>query len=228
MISISINDQINDINTIIFALSSVPADDSVVSELISELECVKSCMRELEVVSLVYQNYFEKNNTPSDMQNHLTLGIAESCLSALKEKTSNILQLIEPLNYPLPEIFLSKIDVKGNDTSIDPALEFELKLFNFLSALKLNPMDSQSLTELQSKEGLKELKLSVPENLIGFITYGTIIDEWKYKDLRLNKTLDGLLKEWELKDILKALQIKVKNEFLTLKNGILIVSKLKS
>ena len=89
-------------------------------------------------------------------------------------------------------------------------------------------MDSQSLTELQSKEGLKELNLSVPENFIGFITYGTIIDEWKYKDLRLNKTLDGLLKEWELKDILKALQIKVKNEFLTLKNGILIVSKLKS
>lgn len=182
-------------------------------------------MQELKVVSLVYQNYFEKNNTPSDMQNHLTLGIAENCLSILKEKASTILQLIEPLNYPLPEIFLSKIDVKDNETSMDQSLEFELKLFNFLSSLQNHPMDPQKLTELQSIEGLNELNLTVPENFLGFITYGTIVDEWRYKDLRLNKTLDSLLKEWDSKDILKTLNMKVKNEFLTLKNGILIVSK---
>ena len=60
---------------------------------------------------------------------------------------------------------------------------------------------------------------------MGFLTYGTIVDDWKYKDLRLNKTLDSLLKEWEYKDILKELHVKCKNEFLTLKNGLLIVSR---
>lgn len=222
----SISNQINDINTIIFALGSVPAPESVVSELIADLEGVKSCMQELRIVSLVYQNFFDRNNTPKDIQNHLTLNMAENCLSALKEKTSTILQLIEPLNYPLPEIFLSKIDVRSGETLADPTLIFELKLFNWLSSIRFNPMDSQLLSDLHSTEGLNELDLSVPDNFLGFLTYGTIVDDWKYKDLRLNRTLDNLLKEWDSQDILKSLGIKCKNEFLTLKNGLLIVSKL--
>ena len=225
MSTIIIDNQINDLNTIIFALGSVPADESVVSELISDLEQVKSCMEGLKTVSLVYQNFFERNNTNKDMQNHLTLTMTEKCLFGIKEKASKILQLIEPLNYPLPKIFLSKIDVKSSEVTIDPALEFELKLFNWLFSLENNPMDPQLLTELQTKEGFSELNLQVPENYLGFLTYGTIVDDWKYKDLRLNKTLDSLLKEWEYKDILKELHVKCKNEFLTLKNGLLIVSR---
>ena len=223
---ISINSQINDINTIIFALGSVPGSKSIVSELISDLENVKSCMKELRIVSLVYQNFFDRNSTPKDIQTHLTLNMAENCLSALKEKVSTILQLIEPLNYPLPEIFLSRIDIRSNETSVDPVLHFELKLFNWLSFIRFNPMNSQLLTNLQSKEGLNELDLTVPDKFLGFLPYETIIDEWNFKDLRLNKTLDNLLREWESKDILKALEIRYKNEFLTLKNGLLIVSKL--
>ena len=225
MSPIIIDNQINDLNTIIFALGSVPADESLVSELISDLEQVKSCMKELKTVSLVYQNFFERNNTSKDMQNHLKLTMTEKCLSGIKEKASKILQLIEPLNYPLPEIFLTKIDVKSSEVTIDPTLEFELKLFNWLLALENNPMEPQLLTELQTREGFNELNLQVPENYLGFLTYGTIVDDWKYKDLRLNKTLDSLLKEWEYNDILKELHITCKNEFLTLKNGLLIVSK---
>ena len=162
MSTIIIDNQINDLNTIIFALGSVPANESLVSELISDLEQVKSCMEGLKTVSLVYQNYFERNNTNKDMQNHLTLTMTEKCLSGIKEKASKILQLIEPLNYPLPEIFLTKIDVKSSEVTIDPTLEFELKLFNWLLALENNPMEPQLLTELQTKEGFSELNLQVP------------------------------------------------------------------
>lgn len=183
-------------------------------------------MRGHKTMSMIYQNFFERNNTPRDMQNHLTLSMTDDCLSLIKDKTSTILKLIAPLNYPLPDFLLSKIDVKGSEDPIDPSLDFELKLFNWFQSILHSPMDPEFLTDLQSVEGLNELNLSVPENFVGFLTYGTIVDEWGVKDLRLNRTLDVLLKDWESNDILSTLNIKVKNEFLTLKNGLLIVSKI--
>ncbi len=223
---ITIDDQVNDINTIIFALESVPANESVVSGLISTLESVKVCMTDLKTISLVYENFFERNNTSRDVQNHLTQIMTEQCLSPIKEKASTIMKLIQPLNYPLPEIFMSKIDVQSSEETVDSSLEFELRLFNWFQSIVNNPLNPQQLIDLQSQEGLNELNLQVPANFLGFLTYGTIIDEWQYKDLRLNKTLDTLLKEWDSKGILSTLKIQCKNEFLTLKNGLLIVSKI--
>ena len=101
----------------------------------------------------------------------------------------------------------------------------KIQLFNWFISLVNNPMNEQQLIDLQTKEGFSELNLRVPENFVGFLTYGTIVDDWKYKDLRLNKTLDTLLKEWESRDIFEILGIQCRNEFLTLKNGLLIVSK---
>ena len=182
-------------------------------------------MKDLKTLSLVYRNYFDRNNTSKDIQNHLTLTMTEKCLGTLKEKTSTILELIKPLNYPLPELFLSKIDVSGNEITPDPTLQFEVKLFEWIQLIKRKPMDASLLTDLHTKEGFNELNLTVSNNFLGFLTYGVISDEWKYKDLRLNKTLDSLLKEWNSIGILDELQVTCKNEFLTLKNGVLIVSK---
>lgn len=226
MSSISIDTQINDINTIIFALRSVPANESVVSSLITDLESVKACMNDLKLISSVYQSYFDRNNTPMEIQAKVTLNMTESCLTPLKEKKANIIELIRPLNYPLPELFLTKKTTASNETVEDPNLVFEVKLFHWMNDVTKVPMNSQLLTELQTKEGFRDLNLQVPENFIGFLKYGTIIDEWKHKDLRLNKTIDSLLKEWKYKGILESLQINCRNEFLTLKNGLIIVSKM--
>ena len=225
MSSILIDNQLEDINLVIFALRSIPASEDVINKLVAELEQVKTCMQDLKTISLVYQNYFEKNNTSQDLQTHLTSNMADQCLSSIKEKTSTILELIEPLNFPLPQIFSTKIDIQSSEPLSDPNLDFELHLFNWLNTIIEKPMNPQLLSDLQTQEGFNELNLQATDNFLGFLTYGTIVDDWKYKDLRLNKTLDILFKEWESKEILETLGIRCRNEFLTLKNGIVIVSK---
>ena len=226
MFVISVDNQLHELNTVIFALRSVPASESVISELIGELEQAKLCIQDLQLISLVYQNYFERNKTSKDEQTHVTQSISGNCLSKVKDKTGTLLQLLQPLNYPLPELLLSTTDSKGDSSIQDPNLKFEVHLFQWMKDLRKNPMDPQLLADLQSKEGFNELNLKVNEKFLGFLTYGVISDDWNYKDLRLNKTLDSLLKEWGNKGIIQSLQIQVRNQFLTLKNGLLIVSKL--
>ena len=223
MFNISVDYQLHDLNTVIFALRSIPAPETVISELIGELEQAKTCIQDLQVISLVYQNYFERNNTSKDVQKQLTQSISNNCLSKVKEKTGTLLQLLQPLNYPLPELLLSKIDSTKENTIKDPNLEFEIHLFQWMNNIRKNPLDPQLLADLQIKEGFSELNLKVNEKFLGFLTYGTIVDEWNYKDLRLNKTIDSLVKEWSSKGVLEALQIQVRNEFLTLKKGLLII-----
>ena len=226
MFVISVDNQLHDLNTVIFALRSVPASEPVISELIGELEQAKLCILELQLISIVYQNYFERNKTSKDEQTHLKQSISDNCLSKVKDKTRTLLQLLQPLNYPLPKLLLSTTDSVEKSSIQDPNLQFEVRLFQWMNEIRKNPMNPQLLADLQTKEGFNELNLKVNEKFLGFLTYGVISDDWKYKDLRLNKTLDSLLKEWGNKEIIHALQIQVRNEFLTLKNGLLIVSKL--
>jgi len=221
---ISVDSQVHDINTIIFALRSVPASETVVNELISELEQAKECMKELKTVSMVYQNFFERNNTTKEEQLHITMNLSDACLAQIKEKTGTLLQLLKPLNYPLPGILLTKTDLQKEEQISDPNLAFEVKLFNWMNNVKKNPMNQELLNELKTKEGFSDLNLQVDEKFLGFLTYGIIVDDWKFKDLRLNKTIDSVLKEWKNKGILDELAIQYRNEFLTLKNGLIIVS----
>lgn len=220
----SIDDQINDLNIVAFALRSVSGPELEISEMLADIENAKSCMRALKGISAIYQNYFIQNNITRDVQNHLTIQMTKNCLLNVQQHTPAILKFIRSLNYPLPEILSPKIDIVTNSEP-DPLLEFELKLFNTLQSFILSPMNADLLTEQQKKQGFNDLNYNIKGSFIGFITYGTIIDEWKYKDLRLNKTIDGILKEWDNIDILKDLKINCKNEFLTLKNGLILVSK---
>lgn len=223
---LSINDQINDLNIVAFALRSVSGPELTISEILNDIENAKSCMRGLKGVSAIYQNYFVQNNISKDIQKHLTMQMTQDCLLNVQQHTPEILKFIRPLNYPLPEILSPKIDVVVNaDIDTDPLLEFELKLFNAFRATIASPMSLDSLTEIQKKEGFNDLNYAMQGSFIGFITYGTIIDDWKYKDLRLNKTIDGILKEWNTIGIIKDLGIHCKNEFLTLRNGLILISK---
>lgn len=222
----SINDQINDLNIVAFALRSVPSPDELaISEIINDIENAKSCMRGLKGVSTIYQNYFIRNNISKDIQNHLTIQMTKNCLLNVQQHTPEILKYIRPLNYPLPEILSPKIDIVTDDELKDPLLDLELKLFNAFQSFLVSPIREELLNEQKQNEGFNDLNYSMKGSFIGFVTYGTIIDDWKYKDLRLNKTIDGILREWSAIDLLKDLGIHCKNEFLTLKNGLILVSK---
>jgi hypothetical protein len=222
-----LDDHVNDLNILLFALRSVPGSDSIISELSDDITTAKNCIQEKKTIFKVYQNYFNRNNTPIDIQNHVTINLTDSCLDNVKKHVQTIINLIKPLNYPLPPNLLPKIDL-NESKDMEPSLEFEIKLYSWMHDVIKKPMNKLLLGEFQKKEGLNELNFNVTDDFIGVLLYETIIDNWKYKDLRLNKTIDSILKEWSSPaGILEDLQITCKNEFLTLKNGAIIVSKKK-
>ena len=220
----NLEEQLLDLDILLFALRSVSRTSEDISEMEEFINKTKDCIQNSIPRLKVYQNYFERNNIKTDTKNHYINLETSNCLTELKKRTRDILALLRPLNYSLPDILITgNIDFETTDDT-DKDLQFQLRFYNWIVSVKNIPTDGKLLNELKQKEGFRDLNLSYPEgSLLGFLPYAIIVDEWKYKDLRLNKTLDTLLKEWHSKDLLEGLTIR--NEFLTLKNGIVLVLK---
>ena len=212
----SLNLELDILNYVIRSADVLLTKSSVEKKILETKEKIKN----IDPLFQVLESYFIRNNISKETKSLYYQKELDKNLNALRKFTSEIVKCHQALNYPLPDWLMSKV-VLAEDTE-DPELQFEIKLFNWITAVKHEQGDMRKLLDLKEREGFQDLNMAVAPNqqLHGFLTFDVIADKWQYRDLRIHRKIDTVVKrEWS--KLLGDLIIKV--EFMTGKIGIIMV-----
>lgn len=211
-----------DLDVLLYAIRSSKEAKLDLESISNEIFKTKRELININPLFNVFESFFSRNNTPDETKNAYYQKELDSCLIDLRHKTTEILESLQHLSMPIPDWFMSQIIMVDSNIE-NEELNFEIKLFNWITGLKVDQMNVDDLRKLKSQEGFDELNLSIPPNqkLHGFLPFHVIIDEWKYKNLRMHRNIDTLInKEWP--NLLTHLTVRI--DFLTGKVGIIIVT----
>lgn len=201
---------------------AIRSSDAAVPKSIIEQRVIetKKKLKRIDPLFQVLESYFIRNNSPKEIKNLYYQKELDINLNDLRKLTSEIVKCHQALNYPLPDWLMSQV-ILAEDTQ-DLELQFEINLFNWIMKVKHEKGDIRGLQDLKEREGFQDLDLNISSNqkLHGYLTFDVIAEIWQYRDLRIHRKIDTLVKrEWVnlLQDIL------VKVEFMTGKIGIIMV-----
>lgn len=201
---------------------AIRSSDAAVPKSIIEQRVIetKKKLKRIDPLFQVLESYFIRNNSPKEIKNLYYQKELDINLNDLRKLTSEIVKCHQALNYPLPDWLMSQV-ILAEDTQ-DLELQFEINLFNWIMKVKHEKGDIRGLQDLKEREGFQDLDLNISSNqkLHGYLTFDVIAEIWQYRDLRIHRKIDTLVKrDWVnlLQDIL------VKVEFMTGKIGIIMV-----